>query len=165
MRPQGYEAAKAAVSSALMHGDILGKVVPIYEYDMHGNVIGDIPESVDVKESVVIVDSLRRWLSGRGFTSGFFFPERGDAPDYLDPSHPRYAPKLAAAIRAWEATADGETWNGKTPKQALMKWLREHASEYGLSDEEGKPNETGIDEVSKVANWQPKGGAPKTPGG
>ena len=46
-----------------------------------------------------------------------------------------------------------------------MKWLREHASEYGLSDEEGKPNETGIDEVSKVANWQPKGGALKTPGG
>lgn len=52
---------------------------------------------------------------------------------------------------------------GKSPKQALSKWLREHAAEFGLSDEEGKPNETGIEEAAKVANWQPGGGAPKTP--
>ena len=42
-----------------------------------------------------------------------------------------------------------------------MKWLREHAANYKLSDEEGKPNETGIEECAKVANWQDKGGAPK----
>jgi hypothetical protein len=47
----------------------------------------------------------------------------------------------------------------------LLKWLREHAADFGLSDEDGKPNETGIEEAAKVANWQPGGGAPKTPGG
>jgi hypothetical protein len=46
-----------------------------------------------------------------------------------------------------------------------MKWLRENASEFGLSDDDGKPNETGIEETAKVANWQPGGGAPKTPSG
>jgi len=34
---------------------------------------------------------------------------------------------------------------------------------YTVSLEEGKPNETGIEECAKVANWQEKGGAPKTP--
>jgi len=53
---------------------------------------------------------------------------------------------------------------GKTPKQALAKWLREHAAEFGMTDDEGKPNETGIEEAAKMANWQPGGGAPKTPG-
>lgn len=84
-----------------------------------------------------------------------------DAPDYLDPQNPRYAPKLAAAVRAWQSVTDA---GGKHPKQALAKWLREHAAEYGLTDDEGKPNETGIEEAAKVANWQPGGGAPKTPG-
>ena len=70
--------------------------------------------------------------------------------------------KLAAAVRAWQAVTDG---NGKHPKQALTKWLLSHAAEHGLTDEEGKPNETGIDQVASVANWQPGGGAPKTPVG
>ncbi|MND07504.1 hypothetical protein D3C83_295210 [compost metagenome] len=53
--------------------------------------------------------------------------------------------------------------NGKSPKQALEKWLREHALEFGLTTEDGSPNGTGIEEAAKVANWQPGGGAPKTP--
>ncbi|WP_186308572.1 hypothetical protein [Paraburkholderia sp. BCC1885] len=48
-------------------------------------------------------------------------------------------------------------------KDAIRKWLREHAAEFDLTNEDGNPNETGIDEVAKVANWQPSGGAPKTP--
>jgi hypothetical protein len=46
-----------------------------------------------------------------------------------------------------------------------VKWLREHAAKFGMTDDDGKPNETGIEEAAKVANWQPTGGAPKTPGG
>lgn len=111
--------------------------------------------------TTVQVDELRAWLRSRGFSAGFFFPEPSAAPaDYLNPGHPRYAPKLAAAVHAWLAVDDPK---GKHPKQALSKWLREHAARFGLSDEEGKPNETGIDEVAKVANWQQAGGAPRTP--
>lgn len=163
-RPVGYEAAKSAVSNALKNMDIEGNLVPIYERDSQGNVCGAIENTVDIHESMVSVVSLRKWLAARGVKVGFFFPEGADMPDYLDSSNPRYAPKLAAAVRAWLATEDPGLLGGKSPKQILMKWLREHAAEFGLADEDGKPNETGIEEVSKVANWRPTGGAPKTPG-
>jgi hypothetical protein len=42
--------------------------------------------------------------------------------------------------------------SGKSVKQSLMKWLREHVAKYMLSDEDAKPNETGIEEYAKVAN-------------
>jgi hypothetical protein len=121
--------------------------------------------SLDPGHSWVEVASLKNWLAGRGFRSGFFFPEPSYSQDYLDPRHPRYASKLAAAVQAWMAMGSDSMVGGKSPKQALTKWLREHAREFGLADDDGKPNETGIEEAAKVANWQPMGGAPKTPGG
>jgi len=101
------------------------------------------------------------WLKSRGRTSGFFFPD--DAPTgagYLDPQHPRYAPKLAAAIRAWESVTD---MNGRSPKQALEAWLRDHAVELGLADSRGEMAKQTADVIAQVANWQTGGGAPKTP--
>jgi hypothetical protein len=163
-RPEGYEAAKTAITHALRRGAIVGQLVPDYDYDINGNRAGPIEGSIDLAESRVEVASLRTWLSGRGMKAGFFFPDAGSAPDYLDPAHPRYAPKLAAAVRAWLAV-ENDQLAGRSPKQALVKWLREHAVEFGMSDEDGKPNETGIEETAKVANWQLTGGAPKTPGG
>ena len=161
-RPTGYEAAKAAISNALRRSSIEGVCIPLYEYDINGNSCGEIDGSIDISLSRVAVDSLRTWLAGRGLRTGFFFPAATLAPDYLDPSNSRYAPKLAAAVSAWQAVTDPK---GKHPKQALAKWLRENAAKFGMCDEEGKPNETGIEETAKVANWQPGGGAPKTPGG
>jgi hypothetical protein len=163
-RPVGYEAAKTAISNALRRGAISGKVIPIYEYDINGNECGEVVDSIDFAKSRIEVESLRTWLAGRGLKTGFFFPEPRAPQDYLDPSHPRYAPKLAAAVLAWQATGNEATISGKSPKQALMKWLREHAAEFGMTDDDGKPNDTGIEEAAKVANWQPTGGAPKTPG-
>jgi hypothetical protein len=75
-----------------------------------------------------------------------------------------YAPKLAAANAAWEAvTSDPNRLRGRSPKKALTLWLTEHAAEYYLLNKDGTPNATGIEEVAKVANWQPGGGAPPTP--
>ncbi|MDM0051416.1 hypothetical protein [Variovorax sp. J22R115] len=72
---------------------------------------------------------------------------------YMNPLHPRYAPKLAAAVRAWQAVDD----EGKTsPKQALEGWLRAHADDFGLTN-------AAVEECSKVANWKAQGRAPKTP--
>lgn len=157
-------AATTAIGGALRKGVIRGRLVPESLHDINGNPSpsGEIEHSTDNDASVVEVESLKNWLSARGFRRGFFFPLATDAPDYLDPQHPRYAPKLAAAVSAWLAVDDPK---GKHPKGALMKWLREHGPNFGLSDEEGKPNELGIEECAKVANWQPGGGAPKTPSG
>jgi len=158
-RPRGYEAAKQGIAAALKHGHVKGQIEPEFDTDINGEIY-PIHESFDRVKSQVERESLVNWLVSRGFRHGFFFPEATDAPDYLDKRDPRYAPKLAAAVYAWQAVTAP---SGKTPKQALGKWLREHASEFGLSDDEGKPNETGIEEVAKVANWQPGGGAAKTP--
>lgn len=84
-----------------------------------------------------------------------------DSHGYLDPSNPRYAPKLAAAVKAWQAVTDPK---GKSPKQALDKWLREHAADFGLLGNDGIPVNLAIKECSRVANWRPGGGAARTPG-
>jgi hypothetical protein len=69
---------------------------------------------------------------------------------------------LAAAIEAWKAvSADAELRRGKSVKQALMVWLRQHAKEFGLTKEDGNPNEQGIKEVAKIANWDTRGGRTK----
>ncbi len=161
LRPDGYEAAKSAISNALRRELIVGELVPIYETDINGNQCGAIDHSIDVTMSLVDVGSLRKWLVSRGFNTGFFFPKTSDdAPEYLDKNSPRYAPKLAAAVSAWQAvTGAGK----KSPKQALEKWLREHAASFGLVDDDGNPINQAVEECSKVANWNTSGGAPKTP--
>lgn len=108
-------------------------------------------------------DDLVAWLASQGVRTGFFFPnvKPSAEPDFLDPQNPRYSRKLAAAVRAWQEVNDP---GKKTPKQALEKWLREHAAEFGLTDDEGNPVNQAIDECAKVANWQLAGGAPKTSG-
>lgn len=119
-------------------------------------------EAPDWSKTTVAVSNLVAWLESRGVRTGFFFPKETSDVEYLDPQNPRYAPKLAAAVKAWLAVTDT---GGNHPKKALAKWLREHAAEFGLTDDDGKPNETAIEEISKVCNWQPTGGAPRTPGG
>jgi hypothetical protein len=158
--PLGYVAARTAITNGLRKGAINGKSIPLYDTDMNGNRCGVIEDSIDIIESRVEVDSLRGWLAERGLRPGFFFPLTTDAPEYLDPLNPRYAPKLAAAVRAWQNVTDP---GKKSPKQALEKWLREHAAEFGLVDEDGNPIAQAVEDCSKVANWNPTGGAPKTP--
>jgi len=84
-----------------------------------------------------------------------------NTPDYLNPDHPRYAPKLAVAIKAWQEVTDPR---GKTPLQALREYLESNAQELGLLKDDGTFNREGMEQIAKVANWQPTGGAPKTPG-
>src|SRR5215467_6141351 len=84
-------------------------------------------------------------------------------PDYLLSDHQSYSPKLAAAIQAWTViSADPELRRGRSVKQALVMWLRHHANEFDLTKEDGNPNEQGIEDVAKIANWDTKGGAPRT---
>ena len=52
-----------------------------------------------------------------------FFPDGYDNRSYLDPINPFYAPKLAAAVMAWEkVSSDENLLSGKTPKQEIEKW-------------------------------------------
>lgn len=190
-QPRGYNAAKTALCNAIIGGRLAATIrhsareygwadkrsdIELGEADfmtVKGSALEDDERLSEDGEfayrafpdwtlTTVHVDALRDWLMQRGMKPSFFFPQASDAPDYLDPKHPRYAPKLAAAVSAWLAVKDPK---GKTAKQALQKWLNEHSAQFGLSDDDGRPNEQGILECAKVANWQPGGGAPKTPGG
>lgn len=178
-RPFGFNAAFAAVSHAVLAGHLKGTIrrdertQDIFDRPRPDESIGrnDVGVSVIYKKepnwhrTTVAVDDLQAWLRRRGLKTGFFFPEKDDVADYLDPSNPNYSPKLAAAIGAWEAVSrDTSLTRGKTVKQAIAKWLRQNADRFGLTKEDGSPNEQGIEEVSKIANWDTKGGAPKTPG-
>ncbi|RDH84318.1 MAG: hypothetical protein DIZ78_12300 [endosymbiont of Escarpia spicata] len=160
-RPEGYDAVRSALCHAVLSQRLPARTM--YEEDLQFDPECEFDE-IDWQRTTILLEDIRAWLRDQEFQPEFFFPTETDKPDYLDPLHPRYAPKLAAAINAWLALEDSTHTTGKSPKQALSKWLREHAADYKLSDEEGKPNETGIEECAKVANWQDKGGAPKTPG-
>jgi len=159
-RPKGYEAAKTAITNALRKGVIEGRLTPIVEFDWNGQPNGYIDGSINIIESSVIVESLKVWLAQRGLKTGFFAPITNSTPDYLDTNSLRYAPKLAAAIHAWLSVTDP---GKRSPKQALEKWLREHAADFGLVDDEGNPINQAVEDCSKVANWNQTGGAPKTP--
>ncbi len=178
--PVGYQAAKVAMQNA-----ILSKSIPAsIKYTAHWRGYGEeahigerieiygskeiiVKEMPDWVTTTIQVDDLRSWLIKRGFKTGFFFPEENEAtPNYLAETNPCYAPKLAAALNAWlHVTKTPELLKGKTPKQAIEKWLREHAASYGLTKEDGSPNEQGIEDIAKVANWKPTGGVAKTPNG
>ena len=112
--------------------------------------------------TTVACADLKNWLRSKGLRDGFFFPDRNREPDYLNRKDARYAPKLAAAVNAWLAVR--EALPKKSPKQSLEKWLKEHAAEFGLVDDDGKPVTAAMQECSAVANWNTSGGATKTPG-
>ena len=164
-RPKGYEAVKAALINASLQGQIDGKITPIYEYDINGNICGEIVNSLDIRRTIISVSSMKKFLRNRGFNKGFFFPNtETNQPDYLDSNNSRYSPKLAAAIESWLAvTQNSALTNAKSVKQAIVIYLRSHAGRFGLIKDDGNPNENGIEEVAKVANWETRGGAPKTP--
>jgi hypothetical protein len=124
-------------------------------------------KSLSWEDSMINIDSLCDWMNLRNFQDGFFVTVGATTNNtniIADAAGEFYAPKLAAAVQAWaEVTADPQLRVGKSPKKALEVWLRKHANEYGLTGKDGNPNQLGIEEVSKVANWQPTGGAPSTP--
>lgn len=172
-RPSGYEAAKTALISALRRGEIKGRAEPFYDYDINGNRGPAYEDSIDPAGSTVDIASLLAWFERRGFQSAFFSKRDTQTPDYLDPDHPRYAPKLAAAVKVWLAMEDENPLRGKGTVAAMEQWLESRYRELGLFHDKdntkngtkaGDVNRSAISEAAKVANWQPGGGAPKTPG-
>ena len=155
--PDGYVAIKHALSSATKSEILKARETKIF-YERDGDYY------IDDDLALLNVDDLKKWLFSNGIRKHFFFFPEEPEGEFLSRKHPRYSPKLAAAVRAWQAMED-ESLHAKTPKQSVKKWLRLHSTEYGLSDDDGKPMESAIEEIAKIVNWNPKGGAPSTPNG
>ena len=178
-RPLGYEASR----TALMHAVLSKSLSATVRYSAWERGWNEIPVDGEItgqnargretlsetdpdwSKTTVRVDDLRSWLIQRGCKCEFFFPEATHNPDYLDPAHASYAPKLAAAVEVWRViSGDSDQTRGTSPKKAMIAWLRLNADKFGLTKFDGNSNEQGIEEVAKIANWDTKGGAPKTPG-
>ncbi|MDI4654931.1 hypothetical protein [Xanthobacter autotrophicus] len=168
---------------ALLHGTAFGRwplaiqriTLPVIHALQHAVIDNEIPlmrevyhnssfnNDIDFDESLIHSKHIIHWYAAAGNFDQFFRIKPVPACDFDDRRGPFYAPKLAAANAAWRAvTADPKRLRGKSVKQALQEWLEEHAAEYGLLHK-GKPNATGIEDIAKVANWRPNGGAPATP--
>ena len=153
--PFGFVAVKTAITNAILSKSM--DVCPVY-YQGHELYL-------DLNETKIGVEILKQWLIKRNFTKNFFFNVQSDQPEkHLNQNSEFYAPKMAASLNSWKyVTSNPEALIGHTPKQAIDKWLRLNANEYGLTKEDGSPNESAIQEISKIANWKPEGGASKTP--
>lgn len=136
--------------------DILAKDDEIYEDGYYKK------RNPNWSKTTLKFDDISAWLKDRGFVDGFFFPKKATLINYLDPNHPRFSSKLAAAIKVWEAMEDQNLLSGKATKDALNQWLESRYKELALVHN-GKISNNAIKDVVVVANWQTVGGAPKTP--
>ncbi|WP_273755582.1 hypothetical protein [Bartonella sp. MM73XJBT.G] len=117
---------------------------------------------IDADSSHVLVEDLKEWLLSYGHRPAFFFSEggAGEVKDqkyaFQDPNHPRYAPKLAAAVAVWEAVSEAAL--GTSVKATLAEWLQENGKKYVKKN--GEVTKEFIEQASSVANWETRGGAP-----
>ena len=94
-RPEGYEAAKAALLNSIMSNKLPANM----HMDAESNTL-------NLQTTTISLNDIKTWLHDNE-TSSEFFEESGQ-PGYLNPEHERYAPKLAAAVNAWLAMQEGE---------------------------------------------------------
>ncbi|SAK48244.1 hypothetical protein AWB79_01268 [Caballeronia hypogeia] len=182
--PDAFNAALQSLTHAVERGslpatkcyrgvdpDILIELSLIHEHKDGVEIVGEI----DLSKTTVAADDLKSWLSSRGVKSGFFFPESSQTPAYLDRNHARFSPKLAAAVKVWLAMEDENLRRSRGVVAAIKSWLKSRYDELELFHEQDSTkngvkvkaremNNTAIEEISKVANWRPKGGAVRTPG-
>lgn len=112
-------------------------------------------------ETTIDVDELKRWLERRGVFPAFFFPT-GNKDSFRNAENPRYSPKLACAIAAWEAISRAAP--NKSVKQTIQDWVQSNGVRFGLG-ENMVVSPTAAEEVAKIVNWNPKGGANPTSSG
>jgi hypothetical protein len=155
-QPHGYVPAKTSLLNAVAVGLLPAQTRYIGYEDGPSN-------EIDIHTTQIARRDLDDFFDGSP-VPGHFFGRRNnsDGPEGATSPLP---PKLNAAMRAWTAvTSDPRLTWGKSPKHALRAWLSDHAEELGLLKQDGELNKAGIEEICKVANWKPEGGATPTPG-
>lgn len=152
--PHTFAAAKTVLWNAFDNKEIEGTIGPEVALDSKGNpIFYDVVERQNL--TMLNVSSVLSYLDRKRIDRGLL--KSPTEPDYLNSASIFYARKMAAAIAAWKAiSSDEKLRTGKSVKQALTKWLEEHAVEYDLTPK-------GIEEAATVANWGTSGGAPSTP--
>lgn len=154
-----YHPVKRPLTVALRKGTKLfqNKGLRFYNHDALVFLQGD----PDWSQSTIEVSHLTSWLRSRGVFPEFFFP-KGDPESFMNRDNERYSAKLACAVSAWKAVTVPA--RNKTPKQSVEEWVTAHGVQFGLGNEDGIVPQNAREEIAKVVNWQPQGGAAKTGG-
>jgi len=155
-RPAGYVGIRTALCNAIQSKTLKAAVV-IDEQNDDGS-----GTALSLHGTLIRGHDVNLFLKSKNMTSDFFeaYAIANVSPGAVDQQFPI---KLNAAIKAWTAvTNDPKLLRGRSPKQALERWLTENAADLGLVSKKGKLNMTGIQEIAKVANWKPEGGATPT---
>ncbi|MEO1043631.1 MAG: hypothetical protein AAFX52_15225 [Pseudomonadota bacterium] len=150
-----FLAVKTALLAAILEREGFGEIT--WTHDQFNN------NFVEIRASFVRTEPLRIFLGEKGMVDNYFSDHFENRPGYLEPDHPRFAPQLAAAVEAWMHVQNLPDLQGRTPKKAIEKWLRENAARFNMTDDDGTANESAIERIARVCNWQPQGGAPATP--
>ncbi|MDA3913116.1 hypothetical protein [Oleiagrimonas sp.] len=101
--------------------------------------------------TTVKVTDLAAWCDARNIPHPW---QSSESVQVRTPAIKTYPAELRAAIEAFKAVHGNLTaLRGKSPKQALLAWLEKNA-DLGANARK---------RVATVANWQPQGGAAKTP--
>lgn len=157
--PHGYIPVKTSLLNAVVSGRL--KATMSFVYYEEGE-----SRDIDIHQTQIAREDLDEFFDNGG-VPGHFFGRRfnnSSAGAARAGGAGQLPPKLNAALKAWAAvSSDPLLVRGKSPKQALKAWLVEHADELGLRKRDGELNEAGIEEICKVANWRPEGGATPTP--
>lgn len=154
--PIGYIPVKTALFNAVKSGRL--EAQKSFDYYGEDGMQGEL----NIFETQIARGDLDEFFDNGGVTGQFFGKRFHNA---VAASGTAQMPlKLNAALKAWAAvSSDPLLVRGKSPKQALKAWLVEHADDLGLRKRDGQLNEAGIEEICKVANWRPEGGATPTP--
>jgi hypothetical protein len=101
--PKQVRIDTAAYLSTIKNAVLTGKIECEREYNQN-----DFDRDVNWYASLIDVQSYTRWLKERNhddnfFNCAFFGTDESDLDRLLTPSGEYYAPKLAAAVRAWQA--------------------------------------------------------------
>jgi hypothetical protein len=115
--------------------------------DPHTVTSGDLLDSrwCDISE-----EALAAWCVGRGVV----IPRELFESDFSPDDGITYPEELRAALEAFVAVRSTPL-RGRSPKAALLAWLETNKPDLSANARE---------RIATVANWQPTGGAPKTPG-
>ena len=153
----------AAMQKALEQAVIVGRLPPYATFEWQEDS-PDRPEPITSSQigphthladsTTVLVDDLIAWCEGKRIPH--MWNRRRNSPMEAVAQMPGCPAELRAAIEAFTAVYQYPAATAtRSPKNALLTWLEQHKPDLSSNARE---------RVATVANWQPTGGAPKTPG-
>jgi hypothetical protein len=153
----------AAMDTVITQAVKLGKIKPFELMGWYDNGYNSQLEPLDQvgpncrissDDTTIEVAELGRWCESKRIEHHWPKPEENKSSIgilMID----KYPAELRAAIEVFEAISGDPTATLKqSPKSAISAWLEKHCPELTNNARE---------RVATVANWQPSGGAPKTP--